>query len=647
MNYTSKHQRKERRGPGPVATARSAAAPPGTAHAQHQAAHAAAAVPARAPGPAQLAAQQAAALAALGGAPRPSYLTDTTFASLPLAAPTQRALAEVLRFTHLTAVQEATLPAVLQGGDVMAKAKTGTGKTMAFLIPALESLCRRVAGRPRPPVASPCCERNRLAGRCDILVATPGRLQDHLQNSGLGQARGRGCARMRVRGKGRRACEKLASIRTLVLDEADQLLEMGFRPAIERILAQLPAQRQTLLFSATMPQAVKAVAGLALRPQYAFIDTVPPEEANTHRHVEQRYALVPLEEQFSAVHAALRAHIHSTPGFKVIAFFTTARLTQYMAALMNAAGLEVLEIHSRKSQAQREKASAAFRGAASAILFSSDVSARGVDYPDISLVLQIGLPSSREQYIHRLGRTARAGKAGQGLLLLTPEEQHFLATLQGLPVAPCDGADGGGLPITAADRAAVAAALRRVDVKVAEMAYVAWLGFYNSARMGWSKPELVARANGFAAVMGLPQPPAMMKKTIGMMGLKGVPGLRIEEGGGGRGGGGRGGGGQQQQQAPAAQQYAAPQQQQQQRQQHVQAGRPGGAFPYPPRQPQQQQQYQQQQPMLTEQQLLQSLQQGGSGGGSGGGANGGGKRRSRGGRGRRGGGGGGPAANGV
>ncbi|GAB4823172.1 hypothetical protein N2152v2_010218 [Parachlorella kessleri] len=489
---------------------------------------------------------------------RPAHLTDIAFSSLPLSSESQRALAEVLGFTHLTAVQHATLPAVLAGGDVMAKAKTGTGKTQAFLIPAVEQL---IHSQPRPGnisvlVLSPTrelasqvqldslshliakeaeslltfhpykaqvvyggtnikSELKRLqSGRCDVLVATPGRLIDHLQNSGL--------------------APRLQSIRSLVLDEADQLLEMGFRPAIEKVLGFLPRERQTMLFSATMPQAVQQVAGLALRTNYAFIDTVGEEEADTNIQVDQSFCIVPMEAQLAAVLAVLRQQA-KVPGHKVIAFFPTARLTQYMAELTNAAGIPALEIHSRKSQSAREKASAAFRSAHEAILFSSDVSARGVDYPDISLVLQVGLPSSREQYIHRLGRTARAGKRGQGLLMLAPYEKHFLRQLKDLPLEEAQAP-----AVSAADQAALAAAVANVDPKTAEMAYAAWLGFYNSAKgMGWDKPTLVQQANMFSGVLGLPEPPALLAKTIGMMGLRGVPGLRVASGAAG-GGGGRG-----------------------------------------------------------------------------------------------------------
>ena len=174
-------------------------------------------------------------------------------------------------------------------------------------------------------------------------------------------------------------------------------------------------------------------------------------------------------------------------------------------------------------------------------MMSSDVSARGLDYPDVTLVIQVGLPSSREQYIHRLGRTARAGKTGEGLLLLAPHEAFFARQLKDLPISDAPAQVD---PNTAH---VVSQALARVDVRTKEQAYVAWLGFYNGScgKMGWSKEVLVQNANRYALeVLGCPGLPGIMKKTVGMMGLKGVPGLNlVSELPGGGGGGNRGGGG--------------------------------------------------------------------------------------------------------
>eukprot|EP00624_Nannochloropsis_granulata_P003672 evm.model.NODE_28528_length_50078_cov_28.909842.15 len=456
-----------------------------------------------------------------------NHLTDALFRDLPLSAETQRALAETMGFDRMTQVQEATLPLILAGNDVMAKAKTGTGKTLAFCIPALEQL-RQTPPRPGSIsvlVLSPTrelaqqihveasklltfqnklkadlsyggtnvnTERNRLLSRRpDILVATPGRLMDHLENNGL--------------------APYFQDLRILILDEADQLLDMGFRPAIEKIIRFLPSHaRQTLLFSATMPKGVKEVAGLAMRPNYKFIDTVEKEEADTNIQVTQSSAVLPLDQHFAFLHALL-TKAKQDPAHKIIVFFTTARLVGYYCELMGKAGIQAMEIHSRKSQAARTKTSDLFRVAKSGILFSSDVSARGVDYDGITLVVQMGVPSNREMYIHRLGRTGRAGKDGEGLIVLTPEEAFFLRELKDLPIATISA------EACQPDQASVAAIQRAkggVDERAVGAAYQAWLGFYNSVPgLKWSKARLVEEANTFAAIMGCDQPPALLKKT--------------------------------------------------------------------------------------------------------------------------------------
>jgi ATP-dependent RNA helicase MSS116 len=302
----------------------------------------------------------------------------------------------VLRYELMTMVQEASLPACLTGRDVLARAKTGTGKTLAFLIPSIERLARAPGGVAAGGVhvmvlsptrelavqisreadallthhalASQCVyggtnmrsEVTRMASRrCDVLVATPGRLVDHIQNTPGFAAR-------------------LRHVCVAVLDEADQLLDMGFRDSLDKILAALPPARQTLLFSATLPAGVRAVAKAALRHDHVFVDTVGDDAQQTNTQVAQCVMIAPFEAQIPALVQLVRTAA-SVPNHKVLAFFPTARATQFHAELMNVMGIPTLEIHSRKSQSQRERASAAFRAASSAILFSSDVSARGVD----------------------------------------------------------------------------------------------------------------------------------------------------------------------------------------------------------------------------------------------------------------------------
>ena len=182
---------------------------------------------------------------------------------------------------------------------------------------------------------------------------------------------------------------------------------------------------------------MRQIADKALRKGYADVDTVGEEAEQTHQHVRQDVAVVSLEQQPAAL-AALLATIAEEPFYKVMVFFTTARVTGFMSEAFNSMGVDVLEIHSRKSQSQRTKTSDIFRQPGSKVLFTSDVTARGMDYPDVTHVIQVGL-TEREQYIHRLGRTARAGKSGQGLLLLAPfEERQMLSDLQDMALNRLD-----------------------------------------------------------------------------------------------------------------------------------------------------------------------------------------------------------------
>ena len=323
-----------------------------------------------------------------------------------------------------------SIPQSLTGQDILTKAKTGTGKTLAFLIPSLHQLHTTTTHAERSGVTSvliisPTRELAsqiqteakqllsflpKITQQCvyggtnikrdlstfrklnfpDVLVATPGRLNDHLENNGLAAA--------------------MRGLRMLIFDEADQLLEMGFRPEIKKMLSMLPSKdtRQTLLFSATMPKSILEISKFALRDNFKHVDCVGKEQS-THQRVPQLATVYPVESQFAELLGVLREGMQ-TEGFKIIVFFVTARLTQLHAELFVRMGLPVLEIHSRKSQGHRTRISKDFRENSNKILFTSDVSARGMDYPGVSMVVQVGLPSDKAQYIHRIGRTARAGR---------------------------------------------------------------------------------------------------------------------------------------------------------------------------------------------------------------------------------------------
>ena len=251
----------------------------------------------------------------------------------------------------------------------------------------------------------------------------------------------------------------------------------------------------------------------------------------------------------------IEAHAREVPNHKIMCFFPTARATGLASEVFEAMGIKVFEIHSRKSQAARTKAADQFRASKSAVMMSSDVTARGMDFPDVTFVIQIGLPSSREQYVHRLGRTGRAGKSGEGLLILADFEKYILRSMKDLPLQLAEAS----VDPNAADR--ITRALQKVDSKTKDQAYVAWMGFYNSStgKMGWSKNDLVHAANSYAIdVLGCRGLPGVLAKTVGMMGLreqrpllnvvaqldsKPSGGRHGRGGGQGRGGGGRGRGG--------------------------------------------------------------------------------------------------------
>jgi len=475
--------------------------------------------------------------------------SDVKFADLPINAELRKALAEKMKYVTMTKVQAASLPVVLEGTDVLVKAKTGTGKTLAFLIPTIELMIRNKNSLQENDIGiliiSPTRElatqigdeakelltfyngfkvsvitggtdikrdNERLRGTVHILVATPGRLQDHIDNTPNFK-------------------KKMSTVKSFILDEADQLLDMGFKPAIDKISQTLsaPSKRHTLLFSATVAPAIQAIASQTLRQGYSFIDTVGESATQTHLHVKQEMISADYQNMTPTIAAILQRET-AKKNFKVIIFFPAANLAGFYHDLFKEMlNVNVLEIHSRMSQSARIKSSNAFKDASNVILFSSDVSARGMDYNDISFVLQVGM-TDREQYIHRLGRTARAGKDGSGMIVLYPfEVKEMKKILSDMP-----------LEFTTPESLSIEqcvpkcnAAISKVSIvndlrQSAEKAYQAYLGSYNSClrKIGFDKNALVQSANTFALEIGLKEIPYLEKKTVGKMGLKGVPGLR-------------------------------------------------------------------------------------------------------------------------
>lgn len=480
-----------------------------------------------------------------------SQITKKKFSDLPISERTKQALAEVLHYEFMTRVQAWTLPITLKQVDVISKAKTGTGKTLSFLIPCVEQIARSNPGNeiscliisPTRELAMQIeeeCQQlvsfhsnittqivvggtnirtdlSRFRSRLpSILVATPGRLIDHFENNNLASA--------------------TSNLLVLCFDEADRLLDMGFRPDIIKIIGFLPKQtackRQTLLFSATMPEEISSITNFAFsKGNHEYIDCVGKEE-NTHEHVVQEYLISDLKDQACELFFILMEKMTEYPdSYKVIVFFTTARLTQFYAELFQASGISVLEIHSRKSQSHRTKVSTKFRVAKSGILFSSDVSARGLDYPDVTAVIQVGMPSDAKQYVHRIGRTARIGKGGSGVLMLCDFETYVLRDIKKHKIPLVKREPTHPEQIAQIHKENISVGLKKVRANSLTIvrAYQAWLGFYNSylRKLGWSKEELVSNANYWVTeVVGVSEPPALQKRTIGKMGLRGVRGLR-------------------------------------------------------------------------------------------------------------------------
>lgn len=338
---------------------------------------------------------------------------------------------------------------------------------------------------------------------CQIIVATPGRLLDHIENrSGLSV--------------------RLMGLKMLVLDEADHLLDLGFRKDMEKIVDCLPRQRQSLLFSATIPKEVRRISQLVLKREHDFIDTVGLGCVETPTQVQQSCLVASHELHSQIVYHLLKEHISQSPDYKVVVFCSTGMVTSLMYLLLREMKMNVREIHSRKPQLYRTRISDEFRASKRLTLVTSDVSARGINYPDVTLVIQIGIPSDREQYIHRLGRTGREGKEGKGILLLAPWEEYFLDEIKDLPLEKVP------LPHLDPDiKLKIEDSLAKIDGSVKEAAYHAWLGYYNSIKeIGRDKTTLVELANQFCQSIGLQKPPALFRKTALKMGLKGIPGIR-------------------------------------------------------------------------------------------------------------------------
>lgn len=367
---------------------------------------------------------------------------DNSFTSLAglISENTLKGISD-MGFTHMTEIQHKSIKPLLEGRDILAAAKTGSGKTLAFLIPAVE-LIYKLKFMPRNGtgviILSPTrelamqtygvlkelmnhhvhtyglimggsnrsAEAQKLGNGINIIVATPGRLLDHMQNTpGF----------------------MYKNLQCLVIDEADRILEVGFEEEMKQIIKLLPKRRQTMLFSATQTRKVEDLAKISLKKEPLYVGVDDNKETATVDGLEQGYVVCPSEKRFLLLFTFLKKNRKK----KLMVFFSSCMSVKYHYELLNYIDLPVLAIHGKQKQTKRTTTFFQFCNAESGILLCTDVAARGLDIPEVDWIVQYDPPDDPKEYIHRVGRTARGiNGRGHALLILRPEELGFLRYLK-------------------------------------------------------------------------------------------------------------------------------------------------------------------------------------------------------------------------
>jgi ATP-dependent RNA helicase RhlE len=341
-------------------------------------------------------------------------------------------------YTQPTPIQLAAIPGVMDGRDLLGIAQTGTGKTAAFALPILHRLvsnrkpaprygCRALVLSPTRELATQIADqfkaygaklgfsvatvfggvghgpqRQALARGVDIVVAAPGRLLDHLGENDA----------------------DLSGLEIFVLDEADQMLDMGFIVPIRQIVKHLPKQRQNLFFSATMPADIEKLANELLNKDPLKVSVAPP--STTVERVNQQVVFVEANRK-----RGLLTELFADPSFsRVLVFTRTKRGADKVARILEGGGVPASAIHGNKSQAQRERALAEFKAGKVRALVATDIAARGIDISSVTHVVQFELPEVPEQYVHRIGRTARAGRDGSAVAFCAEDERPLLRDIE-------------------------------------------------------------------------------------------------------------------------------------------------------------------------------------------------------------------------
>ncbi len=364
------------------------------------------------------------------------------FSDLGLAEPILRAL-ETKGYADPTPIQRQAIPALLEGRDLLGIAQTGTGKTAAFSLPSLHRLaanpkarkpasCRMLVLSPTRELAAQIAENMReyakylslsvqvifgglpvnkqaraLVGGCDVLVATPGRLLDLIEQRAL----------------------TLRDVEIFVLDEADQMMDLGFIVPLKRVANMLPKERQSLFFSATMPKAI-ADLGKQFISNPVRVEVTP--QATTVERVDQFVTHINQAEKQALLTLKLRAGLADNSVDRALVFTRTKHGADRVVRHLTTAGVNAAAIHGNKSQAQRTAALGAFRKGTTPVLVATDIAARGIDVSGVSHVFNFEMPNVPEQYVHRIGRTARAGADGVSISFVAPDEKPYLRDIERL-----------------------------------------------------------------------------------------------------------------------------------------------------------------------------------------------------------------------
>ncbi|KAI1109701.1 ATP-dependent RNA helicase DBP4 [Nemania sp. NC0429] len=363
----------------------------------------------------------------------PKTADVSRFSDLPLSSPTASGL-EASHFQTPTDIQVRAIPAALKGHDILGAAKTGSGKTLAFMVPVLERLYRArwteydglgaLIISPTRELAvqtfqvltkigrfhsfsaglviggKSLKEEAERLGRMSILVCTPGRMLQHLDStSGL----------------------QVDNLQILVLDEADRIMDMGFKSAVDALVEHLPKERQTLLFSATQSRKVSDLSRLSLKdPEYIAVHE--SSSASTPESLQQHYLVTPLASKLNTLYGFIKANLKS----KILVFFSSGKQVRFAFETMRhlRPGLPLYHLLGAQKQAQRMQITSSYAASKHACLFATDVVARGVDFPAVDWVVQVDAPEDVDTYIHRVGRTARFNKDGKAVLFLDPSEEE-------------------------------------------------------------------------------------------------------------------------------------------------------------------------------------------------------------------------------